>query len=100
MRVGDAGTDLKLAGDEEFADRSGIGRGAVRQHPVIGRHDIRHARGRTMRVREGGDDLAIDSSEEHTSELQSLMRYSYAAFCSKHKKNINIIYHQKINITN
>src|SRR3546814_10619461 len=27
-------------------------------------------------------------SEEHTSELQSLMRISYAAFCLK-KKNIN-----------
>src|SRR3546814_7993780 len=31
-------------------------------------------------------------SEEHTSELQSLMRISYAAFClkKKNKKNINI----------
>src|SRR3546814_3231693 len=27
-------------------------------------------------------------SEEHTSELQSLMRISYAVFCSKQKKNI------------
>src|SRR3546814_7055874 len=27
-------------------------------------------------------------SEEHTSELQSLMRNSYAAFCLKKKKNI------------
>src|SRR3546814_4017137 len=26
-------------------------------------------------------------SEEHTSELQSLMRTSYAVFCLKHKKN-------------
>src|SRR3546814_6061561 len=26
-------------------------------------------------------------SEEHTSELQSLMRISYAVFCLKHKKN-------------
>src|SRR3546814_5915583 len=30
--------------------------------------------------------LAIDRSEEHTSELQSLMRISYAVFCLK-KKN-------------
>src|SRR3546814_10613820 len=29
-------------------------------------------------------------SEEHTSELQSLMRISYAVFCSK-KKKINIL---------
>src|SRR3546814_3407525 len=28
-------------------------------------------------------------SEEHTSELQSLMRISYAVFCSKKKKNNN-----------
>src|SRR3546814_1676798 len=29
-------------------------------------------------------------SEEHTSELQSLMRNSYAVFCLKKKKQINI----------
>src|SRR3546814_7805748 len=29
----------------------------------------------------------IDRSEEHTSELQSLMRLSYAVFCLKKKKN-------------
>src|SRR3546814_4536478 len=51
-------------------------------------------------------------SEEHTSELQSLMRISYAVFCLKKKKeqsitrtvthhihhiptNINILHHQK-----
>src|SRR3546814_7711171 len=28
-------------------------------------------------------------SEEHTSELQSLMRISYAVFCLKKKKSIN-----------
>src|SRR3546814_1684415 len=28
-------------------------------------------------------------SEEHTSELQSLMRISYAVFCLNKKKNIN-----------
>src|SRR3546814_7984425 len=30
-----------------------------------------------------------DRSEEHTSELQSLMRISYAVFCLKKKKNNN-----------
>src|SRR3546814_4090018 len=29
-------------------------------------------------------------SEEHTSELQSLMRISYAVFCLKKKKNIQL----------
>src|SRR3546814_3938794 len=28
-------------------------------------------------------------SEEHTSELQSLMRISYAVFCLKNKKNLH-----------
>src|SRR3546814_8124045 len=32
-------------------------------------------------------------SEEHTSELQSLMRISYAVFCLKKKKNTNISTH-------
>src|SRR3546814_8105815 len=31
-------------------------------------------------------------SEEHTSELQSLMRISYAVFCLKKKTKRNIIY--------
>src|SRR3546814_4690575 len=30
--------------------------------------------------------LSFDRSEEHTSELQSLMRISYAVFCLKKKK--------------
>src|SRR3546814_9763387 len=32
----------------------------------------------------------LDRSEEHTSELQSLMRISYAVFCLKKKKNRTI----------
>src|SRR3546814_6016300 len=32
----------------------------------------------------------VDRSEEHTSELQSLMRRSYAVFCLKKKKTTNI----------
>src|SRR3546814_6608688 len=37
-------------------------------------------------------------SEEHTSELQSLMRISYAVFCLKKKKKHTYI--NKYNITN
>src|SRR3546814_2377652 len=33
-------------------------------------------------------------SEEHTSELQSLMRISYAVFCLKKKKNQNTANHK------
>src|SRR3546814_4311250 len=32
---------------------------------------------------------AANRSEEHTSELQSLMRISYAVFCLKKKKHIH-----------
>src|SRR3546814_4880311 len=32
--------------------------------------------------------LKIQRSEEHTSELQSLMRISYAVFCLKNKKQM------------
>src|SRR3546814_10677284 len=32
-------------------------------------------------------ELASGRSEEHTSELQSLMRHSYAVFCLKKKKH-------------
>src|SRR3546814_19319613 len=34
-----------------------------------------------------GSTISVLRSEEHTSELQSLMRISYAVFCLKKKKN-------------
>src|SRR3546814_8995198 len=34
---------------------------------------------------------AFERSEEHTSELQSLMRITYAVFCLKKKKQIRLI---------
>src|SRR3546814_3613958 len=45
---------------------------------------LAHAAQRVCKV--GGEP---PRSEEHTSELQSLMRISYAVFCLKKKKNIN-----------
>src|SRR3546814_4471853 len=39
-------------------------------------------------------------SEEHTSELQSLMRISYAVFCLKKKKKYNQMNTQLIRSTN
>src|SRR3546814_5478204 len=39
-------------------------------------------------------------SEEHTSELQSLMRISYAVFCLKKKKRINYNNHMINSHTN
>src|SRR3546814_5743019 len=61
---------------------------------VIGRH-----RGRIVHHPFGGGDIGVERgkvvvggaqhrqrSEEHTSELQSLMRISYAVFCLKKKR--------------
>src|SRR3546814_9026701 len=39
-------------------------------------------------LEDGGSIKQETRSEEHTSELQSLMRISYAVFCLKKKKNI------------
>src|SRR3546814_1150714 len=41
----------------------------------------------------------VDRSEEHTSELQSLMRISYAVFCLK-KKTKNKTTTERINMNN
>src|SRR3546814_8182326 len=66
-----------------------VGFGAVRRDP----HRFDAERGRSCKVVDGADagqqergQLAqIGRSEEHTSELQSLMRISYAVFCLKKK---------------
>src|SRR3546814_8693814 len=61
-------------------------------HPRAGRC-LEHAAPLRRRLvaelehRRGAIEAAIDRSEEHTSELQSLMRNSYAVFCLKKKKN-------------
>src|SRR3546814_5077996 len=52
------------------------------------RHPYRPAHVHFMIAKEGFEGLTthIFRSEEHTSELQSLMRISYAVFCLKKKK--------------
>src|SRR3546814_2412468 len=45
-------------------------------------------------------DLPFDRSEEHTSELQSLMRISYAVFCLKKKNNNQQTYPSLVTTTN
>src|SRR3546814_8222657 len=51
----------------------------------VGAYTSPHLLAYNERVRIDGHDA--DRSEEHTSELQSLMRISYAVFCLKKKKN-------------
>src|SRR3546814_10649646 len=48
----------------------------------VGRRDLDHALVVDVDLGAG-----LGRSEEHTSELQSLMRTSYAVFCLKKKKN-------------
>src|SRR3546814_6066808 len=44
--------------------------------------------------RDGAPEIRTDiRSEEHTSELQSLMRISYAVFCLKKKNKTNTLVH-------
>src|SRR3546814_8237770 len=52
-------------------------------------HDVLVERLTELRgdARDMGHRLRVVRSEEHTSELQSLMRISYAVFCLKKKKN-------------
>src|SRR3546814_9953167 len=59
--------------------------------PVVGRLLVVALAGADTRLdakRQGADFAGVDAvrSEEHTSELQSLMRISYAVFCLKKKK--------------
>src|SRR3546814_19573099 len=54
--------------------------------PVARRRAGRNLVGGSARDRGGARDFA-SRSEEHTSELQSLMRISYAVFCLKKKNN-------------
>src|SRR3546814_10747514 len=46
---------------------------------------------RAIETRNHLDTSLVDRSEEHTSELQSLMRISYAVFCLKKKTTNNSI---------
>src|SRR3546814_7639871 len=71
----DAAIDLQPG----FAGESGRGADAHR-------HDHKAGRDFAAVLQANALDLR---SEEHTSELQSLMRISYAVFCLKKKKNNN-----------
>src|SRR3546814_10051878 len=67
------------------------------RHRCAARTDNRTQAARTTRRDMQGDPLGADGvaergprSEEHTSELQSLMRISYAVFCLKKKNTTQI----------
>src|SRR3546814_10549434 len=55
----------------------------------------RGAGGRDIGIPRPGRPHAGDRSEEHTSELQSLMRISYAVFCLKKTSTKHTITHER-----
>src|SRR3546814_5228507 len=70
-----------------FRSKSGI-RGENRARPSIGIAERRIRQDHLVRAsRRPGAICGRGRSEEHTSELQSLMRISYAVFCLTKKKN-------------
>src|SRR3546814_2868239 len=77
-----------LIGNMDHLDAGAIGEdfpGQVRCRTGAGRAVIQHA-GLALGVGHQLIDI-LGRSEEHTSELQSLMRTSYAVFCMKKTKN-------------
>src|SRR3546814_10314700 len=92
---------LPQACDADLKGAASVDPGRLRQHPEIARAPIglaaraiepggiveQRARGHARRgARHAHAERRADRSEEHTSELQSLMRISYAVFCLKKKK--------------
>src|SRR3546814_1317234 len=63
-----------------------------RDRPLARCEENPDTRGRQRTCAEGHPGRGLQRSEEHTSELQSLMRISYAVFClkKKNKHNINL----------
>src|SRR3546814_5899972 len=59
-----------------------FGRLEDEHHPAAGRR----MRDQVLRRAQQRGGVAVVRSEEHTSELQSLMRISYAVFCLKKKR--------------
>src|SRR3546814_9047315 len=64
-------------------------------HAHAAGHGVGDANHPALGIRRHGGLQPVQRSEEHTSELQSLMRISYAVFCLKTKTN-NSINHQRI----
>src|SRR3546814_6996451 len=58
---------------------------------AAGQHQGQEEKGEPEAPPAHGQSIQPRRSEEHTSELQSLMRISYAVFCLKKKKNKKLI---------
>src|SRR3546814_3606185 len=83
-----AGVDHRAARQRRAAgDRSSTGHAAVCVDRPAGLDVRQPCRPSSSALAAAGRAVFPARSEEHTSELQSLMRISYAVFCLKKKKN-------------
>src|SRR3546814_4005744 len=90
MRLGARGQSLKRLGPSDLAAIDGHGR-VVRHVLRFERQHLDAAVGQCPAEPGYQHRFAhVRRSEEHTSELQSLMRSSYAVFCLKKKKKTQI----------
>src|SRR3546814_2547041 len=85
--------DPLMSARQKAADQAG-GNGFMQVAATHAALLLAQGAGRLIRTHSDRGVVAVlDRSEEHTSELQSLMRNSYAVFCLKQKKNNNIHNH-------
>src|SRR3546814_5090673 len=75
---------LYASGDRDPYNNVEGGFDAIFENPIFGGADTSYWIRQTIPFAGGG---RVIRSEEHTSELQSLMRLSYAVFCLKKTKN-------------
>src|SRR3546814_2102546 len=97
VRAGEVGPD---PGDPDLAGLLGLtcgcgqGRPVDRGAPAAGEPgvdlELHPGSGSLLLGRTGDLAELVERSEEHTSELQSLMRISYAVFCLKKKNKKHI----------
>src|SRR3546814_2962798 len=78
--------------DAEAHDLPGVAQ--TRRHDNL-QHAAYSCQACTHQMADAVEPLTVIRSEEHTSELQSLMRISYAVFCLKKKKKKSRNQHQK-----
>src|SRR3546814_6614469 len=92
MRISDGSSDVCSSDLLLKKHRGGarIGHDTAYDHMFLDGLEDAYEAGRAMGTfaQDTADAYQLSRSEEHTSELQSLMRISYAVFCLK-KKNKN-----------
>src|SRR3546814_2129051 len=89
IKAADKADDVRAI-ESKLRSQTGVGRDGsaehVHVHTIWGYDDLvlRHAPGEQILLQTSANDR--NRSEEHTSELQSLMRLSYAVFCLNKQK--------------